>query len=106
MSSNWKRKEKLSHKGKVAIKGFIKRLENLDADFKGYYCSIIDLVEEDEKVLLEEQAKLDDHKQRVTDLMSRLLDLGVGEKKVAKPSVAGSSKPLEKQLGSFSTIHQ
>ena len=27
-------KEKLSHKDEVAIKGYIKRLENLDADFR------------------------------------------------------------------------
>ena len=73
----------------------------IDADFEGYHCSVIKLVEEDEKVLLEEQAKLDDHEDRVTDLMSRLLNLGVGEKKVATPSVAGSSKPLKKQLGSL-----
>ena len=94
-------KEKLSHKDEVAIKGFIKRLENLDADFKGYHCNVIDLVEEDEAVLLEEQAKLDDHEDRVTDLMSRLLELGVGDEKIVTPSVAGSSKPLEKRLGSL-----
>ena len=31
------------HKDEVAIKGFIKRLENLDADFKGYHCSVVEL---------------------------------------------------------------
>ena len=85
----------------MAIKGYIKRLENLDADFKGYHCSLIDLVEEDKKVLLEEQAKLHDHENRATDLMSHLLDLRVGEDNVATPSVAKSSKPLEKRLGSL-----
>ena len=48
-------KEKLSHKDEVAMKGYIKRLENLDNDFKGFQCSVIDLVEEDEEVLLEAQ---------------------------------------------------
>ena len=96
-------KEKLSHKDEVAIKGYTKRLENLDADFKGYHCSVIDLVEDDEKVLLEEQAKLDHHEDRVTDLMSHLLDLGVEEEKVATPSVVGSSKPLEKWLRSLAS---
>ena len=52
-------KEKLSLKDKVAIKGFIERLESLDADIKGYYCNIIDSVEEKEGTLLEEQVKLD-----------------------------------------------
>ena len=85
----------------MAIKGYIKRLENLDADFKGFHCSVIDLVEEGEEVLLEEQAKLDDHEDRVTDLMSRLLDLGVEERKVAMPYVANPTKPFEKLLGSL-----
>ena len=40
----------------MAIKGYIKRLENLDADFKGFHCSVIELVEDDEGVLLEQQA--------------------------------------------------
>ena len=84
-------KESLSHRDEVAIKGYIKRLESLDADFKGFHCTVIDVVEEDEGVLLREQAKLDDHEDRVTDLMSRLLDLGVEEKKVAAPSVAAPS---------------
>ena len=60
-------KEKLLHKDVVADKGFIKRYENLHADFKAYHCNIINLVEEDQKVLLEEQAKLDDHKDRAKD---------------------------------------
>ena len=92
-------KEKLSHKDEVAIKGYVKRLENLDSDFKGFHCSVIELVEEDEGVLLEEQAKLDDHEDRVTDFMSHLLDLGVEERKVTAPSVANPSKPFEKRLG-------
>ena len=94
-------KETLSHKDEVAIKGYIKRLKNLDTDFKGFHCSVIDLVKEDEKVLLEEQAKLDDHKDRVIDLMSRLLNLGVKERKVSTPSVANPSKLFKKRLGSL-----
>ena len=54
-------KDKLSHKDVVAIKSFIKRLYDLDADFKRYHCNIIDLGEKEEEVLKEEQAKLDDH---------------------------------------------
>ena len=88
-------------KDEVAIKGYIKRLENLDTDFKRFHCSVVNLVEEDEEVLLEEQAKLDDHKDKVTDLMSCLLDLGVEERKVTKPSVANPSKRFEKRLVSL-----
>ena len=98
---NLEAKEKLSYKDEVAINGYIKCLDNLDADFKGFLYSVIDLVEVDEKVLLEEQAKLDDHEDRVTDLISHLLDFGVEEKKIAAPSVANPSKPFEKRLGSL-----
>ena len=90
-------KEKLMHKDLVVIKGFIKRVESRDADFKEYHCNIIDLVE-DEVVLIEEQAKLEDHEDKVFDIMSRLLELGVEEEKVPMSSVAASSKPLEKRL--------
>ena len=44
---------------------------------------------------MEEQAKLDDHEDRVADVTSCLLELGVGEEKVAMLSAAGSSKPLK-----------
>ena len=49
-------KDKLSHKDEVAIKGYIEKLENLQANFKGFHCSSMDSVKEDEGVLLEEQA--------------------------------------------------
>ena len=78
-------KDKLMHKDLVAIKGFIKRLESLDTDFKLYHCNVIDVVEEDEGILMEEQAKLDDHEDRVTNLMSRLLKLSVEEEKFQIP---------------------
>ena len=56
------------------------------------------LVKEDEEVLLKEQAMLDDHEDRVTDLMSRLLDLEVEERKDTS-TVANPSKPFKKRLG-------
>ena len=65
----------------MAIKGYIKRLENLHTDFKGYHFSDISLVEEGKKVLSKEQAKLDDHEGRVTDLTSHLLGIRKGEGK-------------------------
>ena len=93
---NLEEKDKLMHKNLVAIKGFIKRLESLDAGFKEHHCNVIDLVEEDKGVLMEEQAKLDDHEDKVADLMSRLLKLGIEEEKVPMSSVVAPSKPLEK----------
>ena len=63
----------------MPIKGSTKRLESLDSDFKVYHCNIIDMVKEEEEVLMEEQVKLDDHEDKVADLMSHLLELGVEE---------------------------
>ena len=79
---NLKDKDSLSHQDEVAIKGYLKRLEDLDSEFKSYHSTIMDLVEDDEDVLKQEQVKLDDHEDKITDLMSRLLDLGVSEEKV------------------------
>ena len=78
-------KDKICHKDVVAIKGFIQRHENLDGGFRGYHWNIIDLVEEDEGVQMEEQAKLDGHEEKVTNLMSHLLKLG-GEDEGPVPS--------------------
>ena len=89
-------KDKLMHKDLVAIKGFIKRLASLDVHFKGYHCNVIDLVEEEEGVLMEEQAKFDDHEDKVEDIMSRLLEIGTEEEEGPMPSVAVFFKALEK----------
>ena len=91
-------KDRLSRKDLVNVKGFIKRLESLDSDFKEHHSTVVDLIEEDEDVLREEQAKLDDHEDKVTDLMSRLVELGIEEEKVPIPSMV-ESKPFEKRLG-------
>ena len=45
--------DKLTYKDLVAIKGFIKGLKSLDAEFKKYHCNVIDLVEEENGVLME-----------------------------------------------------
>ena len=95
----------LSHRDEVTIKGYIKRLENLDASFKGFHCNVIDLIEEDKGVLLDEQAKLDDHEDRVTGLMSRPTRSRVEEGNVTMPFVANPFKPFEKWLGSLNHEH-
>ena len=37
-------REKLEFKDAVAVNGFIKRLECLNAGFMGYHCNVIDLI--------------------------------------------------------------
>ena len=58
------------------------------------------MVDDNEEVLQQEQAKFADNEDRVTDLMSHLLGLGVEERKVTTPSVANPSNPFKKRLGS------
>ena len=53
----------------------------------------------------EEQAKLDNHEDRVTDPISRLLDLGIEEGKAATPTVANHPKPFEKLVGFLTVNH-
>ena len=51
-----------------------KKLEGLDADFKGYHFKVVDPIEEEEE-LEREQVVLDEHDDRVTDLSYRLQQL-------------------------------
>ena len=87
-------KEKLTQKDLLAIMGFIKRLENLDADFKEYHSNVIDLSRG--------RMSADGRKGQIRwPRRYGLLELGVEEGKDPIPSVVATSKPLEKQLSSL-----
>ena len=58
-------KEEVSHSDQIAVKGIVKKLEALDAEFNTYHFMIIDLIEEDE--LLRELAILDDHDDKIVE---------------------------------------
>lgn len=53
----------------------VKKLEVLNAEFKTYYCTILNQIEKDQDKFVEEQAVLDDHEDKVDNLMERLEDL-------------------------------
>ena len=52
---------------KFKAQQFQKKLESLDTDFKDYHFNVVNLIEEEEG-LEREQAVLDEHDDRVTDL--------------------------------------
>ena len=73
----------LSHTDRLEAKRFQERLTNLDAEFRMYHLAVVDLLEE-EGDLAKEQADLDDHDDRVTDLLRRLTHLATPEDRAEK----------------------
>ena len=68
----------LSNTDRLEAKRFQERLTNLDAEFRMYHQAVVDLLEE-EGDLAKEQADVDDHDDRVTDLLRRLTRLATPE---------------------------
>ena len=64
-------KQDLSHTDQLAIQRLLKRLEELDAEFKKYHYAIVELMESEED-LEEEQVTLDDHDDKTADFVGRL----------------------------------
>ena len=63
-TSEWEQKETLTEKDRQTIARTLKRLQELNEEFKEYYYSIAELME-DTKVLAEEQEVLDNHEDKV-----------------------------------------
>ena len=53
----------------------LNKIEVLDAEFKEHHYTVINLVGDDEQKLDEEQAVMDDHKDRVAEITERLQQL-------------------------------
>ena len=70
----WEAKETLTEKDRQSIVRTLKRLQELNQEFIRYHYSIVELLE-DAEVLAEEQAVLDQHEDKVEDLIGRLEDL-------------------------------
>ena len=74
--AGWEEKETLTDKNRQSIVRALKRLQELNAEFKVYHYSIVELMdEEDKKVMAEEQQVLDDHENKIEDLTERLEDM-------------------------------
>ena len=67
-------KEELTHADHLAIQLLIKKFEMLDTKFRQYHYTIVEL-QENEADVEEEQAALDGHDEKVTDLSNRLQQL-------------------------------
>ena len=92
-------KEDLSHADRLSIQRLIKKFEALDTEFRQHHYNIVELLEDE--AVEEEQATLDDHDERVTDLVERLQHLMLEPKEATSgpPSAsADASMPLRRQL--------
>ena len=90
-------KEDLTHADRLAIQRLIKKFETLDTEFRQHHYTIVELL--DDEAVDEEQAALDDHDEKVTDLVDRLQQLVSEPKEAVSPSgPVDPSKPLRKQL--------
>ena len=93
-------KEEITHVDCLAIKRLIKKFESLDDEFRKHHYTIVELLEDE--AVDEEQATLDDHDERITDLVERLQQLIIiPEPEVDSPTsaITDASKPLQVQLG-------
>ena len=68
-------KEMLTEKEQQSVSKMVKRLDALSTEFKTYQCTIVDQTEDQEK-LAKEQVVLDNHEDKVEELM-KLTVLGV-----------------------------
>ena len=93
----FKLRQELLNANKLAIRGLLQKLEEQDSEFKKYHYAIVELLEEDDD-LEEEQAKLDDHDDKITDFISRLQFLV--ENKASEPAEVSvtTTPPLGRQL--------
>ena len=61
----------LSPTDEIVAKRMEQKMYDLDKDFRGYHYSILDLMEKDED-FDEEQATLDEHEEKISNILDRL----------------------------------
>ena len=66
-------KPEIMHSDSVMIQAHTERLNYLDFDFKNHCFTIIELVNEDQGTLEREQALLDNHEDKATNMMGCLI---------------------------------
>ena len=92
-------KEELAHSDRLTIQCLIKKFETLDTEFNQHHYTIVEML--DDEAVEEEQATLDDHDERVTDLVKRLQQLALDPEESVSAFLSGSadaSMPLQRQL--------
>ena len=93
-------KEELTHTDRLAIQRLIKKFKTLDNEFCQHHYTIVELLDEE---AMEEQVALDNHDERVTDLMERVQQLVLEQEEAALalgslPTSVDASMPLRRQL--------
>ena len=75
--SKLEHKPEIMYSDSVRIQAHTERFISLDSNFKKHHFHITELVdEEDEETLKQEQAILDDHDDRMNEIMDRVTQLG------------------------------
>ena len=93
-------KRELLHSDGLAIQHLLKKLKAQNAEFKKHHYSIMELLK-DEEELDQKQATLDNHDDRIADIIGRLLIL-IEDKDDGSPAASTTSaQPLGKQLDRF-----
>ena len=64
------------HSDPVMIQGHTEKLNSQDSTFRRHHFAIIDQIDEDQEMLEQEQAVLNDHEGKVINMMDRLIQLG------------------------------
>ena len=85
-------KDNLSSTDLLAVEWLFKKVEALDIEFKPQQYAVIDLVGDDEHVLDEEQAVMEEHEDKVAEIIEHLQELPPEAK--AALLVAHSTDPL------------
>ena len=83
---------------KASIQRLVNKVKTLDYEFSEYHYTIMEL-QENKAGVDEQQAMLDDHDEKVSDLIDRLQHLVSEPKEGRSPSaIADPSRPLHVQL--------
>ena len=91
------RKEQSSPGDLDTARRLLLKLEELDSDFKSYHLTVVDLTEE-ESLDTEQQAVLDDHDDKITNL-STCLQQVISNLSLTPNSELDSSRVVTKRLG-------
>ena len=90
-------KQDLWHADQPAIQHVLKKLEELDAEFKKYHYAIVEFLESEEDVE-DEQAMMDDHDDETADVVNHLQVLDTKNADHSRVESAMSTPALGRQL--------
>ena len=65
-------KDTLTSSDLLIVERLFKKVDALDVECKEHHCAVIDLIGDDEQILDEEQAVMDDHEDKVAEITELL----------------------------------